>query len=94
MHRRYTWALLGGVITTVALHIWTLLRFPAPFVDEVWQMSRAWSFLQTGKTFGMLDAGVPEQYPGYWTFLPWLGNVLQATALRFSNTPSLLTLRV
>jgi 4-amino-4-deoxy-L-arabinose transferase-like glycosyltransferase len=94
MQRRHTWALGAGVAATAALHIWSLLRFPPPFVDEAWHMSRAWSFLQTGKTFGMLDSGVPDKNPGYWTFLPWFGNMLQATALRFSGAPSLLAVRV
>lgn len=41
----------------------------------------------------MLDAGVADRYPGYWTFLPWLGNALQAAALRLSDYPSLLPVR-
>lgn len=83
-----------GVVVTVLLHAWLLLRYPAPFVDEAWYTSRAWGYLQTGKAFGMLDAGVVDRYPGYWTFLPWLSTVIQATALRISGTASLLAVRI
>lgn len=31
------------------LHLWSLLRFPAPFFDETWLASRAWGHLQTGR---------------------------------------------
>ncbi|HYF66252.1 MAG TPA: glycosyltransferase family 39 protein [Herpetosiphonaceae bacterium] len=93
MQRSYKLLLLAGVIATLAIHAWSLMRFPAVFVDEVWLLSRAWRFNQTGQTFGMLDAGVADRYPGYWTFLPWLGNALQGAALRFSEYPNLLPVR-
>jgi 4-amino-4-deoxy-L-arabinose transferase-like glycosyltransferase len=47
-------------------------------VDEAWNASRAWAFLDTGRAFGTLDAGVFERYEGYWTLFPWLGTAIHA----------------
>jgi hypothetical protein len=81
-------------IAIVGLHAWSLMRFPAPFVDEAWLASRAWGFVQTGRAFGVLDAGVFDRFEGYWTFFPWLSVVIQSLALRFSPAPTLLAVRV
>src|SRR3954451_23764640 len=66
-------ALLAAVM---GLHLATLLRFPAPFVDEGWNASRAWGLLHTGQAFGTLDAGLFDKYPGYWTYFPWLATAV------------------
>ena len=84
-------ALLGLLIL---LHLFTLERYPAPFVDEGWYASRAWESLQTGKAFGPLDRGVFDRFPGHWTFFPWLPNFLQSLFLRFSDSPQLFPLRL
>ena len=94
MQRRYRLLLALGVLATMIVHGWSILRFPGPFMDETWLISRAWGFHQTGKTFGMLDAGVIDRYPGYWTFLPALSNSLQSLALWLAGGPSLLAARL
>ncbi len=48
-------ALLAAMMT---LHVWSLLRFPAPFVDEAWVASRAGAFAQTGRAFLLSGACV------------------------------------
>lgn len=86
-------ALLLGCLLAL-LHALTLLRYPAPHVDEAWLTSRAWGFLHTGRQYGPLDSGLTDQLPGYWTVNQWLITALQAAALRFSPAPSLLPLRL
>ncbi|MDD5466181.1 MAG: glycosyltransferase family 39 protein [Anaerolineales bacterium] len=76
------------------LHALTLLRYPAPHVDEAWLTSRAWGFLHTGRQYGPLDAGLTDQFPGYWTVNQWLITALQAAALSLSQAPALLPLRL
>lgn len=71
--------LLGAI---AAFNLWTLLKTPAPFVGEAWGASRAVGLLQTGHPFGVLDSGVFERYPGYWTTFPWLGTFIHAVAIR------------
>ena len=88
-----TW-LIVLFVAIAGLHTWSLMRFPTPFVDEAWLASRAWGFMQTGRAFGPLDAGVFDRFEGYWTFFPWLSTVIQSLALRFSPAPSLLAVRV
>ena len=85
------WLLICGII--LAIHLLTLLRYPRPFVDEAWLVSRAWAFKQTGHQFGVLDAGLGENYAGLWTLNQWLITVLQSTVLRFFPRPELLPLR-
>ncbi|MBN1810221.1 MAG: glycosyltransferase family 39 protein [Anaerolineae bacterium] len=80
-------------VAIAGLHVWSLMRFPTPFVDEAWLASRAWGFMQTGRAFGTLDVGVFDRFEGYWTFFPWLSTVIHALALRFSPAPSLLAVR-
>src|SRR5438874_400733 len=73
------WLPLAALLIVVTgVHLATLLRYPPPFVDEGWNASRAWGLLHTGRAFGTLDAGVFQQYPGYWTFFPWLGTAIHA----------------
>jgi 4-amino-4-deoxy-L-arabinose transferase-like glycosyltransferase len=89
-----TWS--GAVMLFVAVTgvgLWSLLRTPPPFVDEAWYASRAWSFIQTGRAFGTLDAGVFDKYEGYWTYFPLLGTWLQALAIRMLGL-SLLSVRL
>jgi 4-amino-4-deoxy-L-arabinose transferase-like glycosyltransferase len=87
-------ALLVLLAVTLATHLWSLMRFPPPFVDEAWLASRAWSFIQTGQAFGPLDHGVLDRFEGYWTFYPWLPVWIQSLAFRLSREPDLLLLRM
>jgi 4-amino-4-deoxy-L-arabinose transferase-like glycosyltransferase len=75
-------------------HLSTLMRFPAPFVDEAWNASRAWGYIQTGKPVGTLDLGVIENYEGYWTLFPWLPVWIHSLALRPCAVPHLWSLRL
>jgi 4-amino-4-deoxy-L-arabinose transferase-like glycosyltransferase len=84
--------LLAGVL--LALHLATLLRFPAPFVDEAWAANRAWAFLTTGVAFGVLDAGVFEQFPAHVSYFPVLPTFLQALPLSLVGAPLLWPLRI
>jgi 4-amino-4-deoxy-L-arabinose transferase-like glycosyltransferase len=59
-------------LVIIAFHLLTLFRTPGPHVDESWNASRAWGFLQSGKNFGPLDSGVFDKFDGYWTFFPSL----------------------
>lgn len=76
-----------------ALHVWSLMRYPPPFCDEAWLISRAWAFIQTGRAFGPLDAGIADRFEGYWVVNQWLITVVQSLVLRLSSTPSLLLAR-
>ena len=69
------------------------MRFPAPLVDEAWNVVRAWGFVETGRQFDPLDIGVFDRFDGYWTFLPWLATALQAISLKITNQPLLQPLR-
>src|SRR5205823_14310562 len=81
--RRATWLALAIFFAVVTgLGLFSLLRTPAPFVDEAWYASRAWSLIHTGRAFGTLDAGVFDKYDGYWTYFPFLGTWFQALAIR------------
>lgn len=92
---RNQWRVGGGVLAVIlALHGWSLLRFPAPFVDEAWLASRAWAFIQTGLAFGPLDSGLADRFPGYWTVNQWLMTFLDSLSLRFFNAPNLLAVRL
>ena len=82
------------ILALLGLHLWSLLRFPAPFVDEAWLASRAWGFVQEGRCFGALDRGIFDYLDGYWTFLPCLSVMLHAAVLRLAGAPSLLAVRL
>lgn len=86
------WLILAGLLLLV--HAWSLLRYPAPFVDEAWLIARAWGFIQSGHPFGPLDMGLAEIFPGYWVVNQWLITALQSLVLRFFPTPQLLPLRI
>ncbi len=88
-HRGFWLAL--GIVTVV--HLISLMRTPAPFVDEAWYASRAQGFLNTGYGVGALDLGVVEQYPGYEGVYWILGPMLQALVVQVSGI-SLFGLRV
>ena len=89
---RRLWLLVWVLI--LLLHLLTLMRYPAPFVDEAWLVSRAWAFIQTGHQYGPLDSGLGEQFPGIWTLNQWLITVLQSFVLRFFAQPQLLPVRI
>jgi 4-amino-4-deoxy-L-arabinose transferase-like glycosyltransferase len=73
--------LAGLLVAAMALGLFSLMRTPPPFVDEAWYASRAWAFIHTGRAFGTLDAGVFDNYDGYWTYFPWLGTLLHTLAI-------------
>jgi len=88
------YVLLGfGVALLLTFHAWSLMRFPAPFVDEAWYASRSWGLITTHKAFGVLDAGVFDRFPGYWTYFQWLPVWLQSLVVRLAGGPSLPGLR-
>ena len=78
--RSWLWiaALLCGL---TGLHLWSLLRFPQPFVDEGWYASRAWGLLHSGWAYGSVDEGGFENFPHYERFFFWLGSALTAPAI-------------
>ncbi len=80
--RRYPLAVTVTFVAVAVFHLLTLLRVPAPFVDDAWYASRAWSLIQQGQAFGTLDAGVLDRYPGYWTYFPLLGPIVQSLGIR------------
>lgn len=90
-YRRQVWALI--LLAVVSLHAGTLMRYPAPFVDEVWVTARALAFQHTGHALGPLDTGA-ENYPHAWVANQWLFTFLQSLFLRFSPVPSLLPVRI
>ena len=60
------------------LHFFSLMRTPAPAIDEAWNANRAVAFLHTGRAFGSLDQGVFQKFDGYWTYFPWLAAFIHA----------------
>src|SRR3954463_4336263 len=81
--RTSSWLTLAPLLVVMAaVGLWSLLRTPAPFIDEVWFANRAWAFLQTGRNFGTLDQGVWDHFDGYWTYFPWLPSVFVAFAFQ------------
>ncbi len=82
------------VLLIAAFHLWGLMRYPAPFVDEAWLGARAWNFLTTGQAFGVFDLGWVDQFEGYWTFLPWLPTVFFSWGMRWFAQPSLIGIRL
>ena len=89
---RLAWPVL--LLAILAFHVWSLMRYPSPFVDEAWVGARAWNFLATGQAFGDLDHGVFDQFEGYWTFFPFLPTVFFAGGMRWFAQPSLLGIRM
>lgn len=81
-------AALGG-LALLGLHIWSLRRYPAPYVDEAWLIARTWRFLQTGEAFGTLDIGVLDRAPNEWRTLGYLGTWLQSLGLLGADQPGL-----
>ncbi len=91
VQRRVLTAAVLGVV--LALHVWSLTRFPGPFVDEAWFGNRAWSLVQHGNPLGTLDHGVVDRFDGSSHFFQTLPMLVQAAALRLAGSPSLLALR-
>lgn len=74
---------LAAVLAAVtAISLFSLLRTPPPFLDEVWFANRAWALVETGRAFGTMDSGVFDRYDGYWTYFPWLPTWFQALAIQ------------
>ncbi|MBF6612639.1 MAG: glycosyltransferase family 39 protein [Chloroflexi bacterium] len=89
-----TWGAISTLLTAIALfNLVFLMRFPAPFVDEGWNASRAWALIRTGRAFGTLDAGVFQNYDGYWTYFPWLAAWIHSLFMRLFGA-ELFSLRV
>jgi 4-amino-4-deoxy-L-arabinose transferase-like glycosyltransferase len=84
--------LIGAGI--LGVHIYSLLRYPPPFVDEAWNANRSWALLTEGVAFGGLDAGVFQRFTGYWTYFPVIPTFLQAIPLWLAGEPILWPLRV
>jgi 4-amino-4-deoxy-L-arabinose transferase-like glycosyltransferase len=87
------WPLVILLLIVTTFHFFTLSRAPAPHVDEAWNASRAWGFIQTGRNFGPLDAGVFDRYDGYWTFFPTLVTWIYSLGIRMLG-PTLLSVRI
>ncbi len=92
LRRWWGWLLAYGLVAVV--HIWSPLRYPAPFCDEGWLTARAWAFIQTGRQFGVLDGGIVEKFDGYWTLNQWLVTALHSLVLRLVGSPDFIALRV
>src|SRR5688572_549233 len=84
-------ALVFGAVLLFSLL--TLLRMPAPYVDEGWNANRSWALLHTGRPFGSMDSGVFERYPGYWTYFPLLASAIHAAGIAVLG-PTLLAMRM
>jgi len=82
------------VAAILVINVPTLMSYPAPFVDEVWRVSRAWAFIKTGHQFGPLDIGIIDRFEGHWTLFPWLSTFVQSLGLRLVKEPELLPLRI
>ncbi len=86
--------LTGLAIVIIALHSWSLMRYPSPFVDEAWNASRTWAYIQTGHAFSSLDYDLSQNYTGYWTYFPLIPTLLETLFLRWVPQPSLLAVRL
>lgn len=83
------WITLSMFVGIAAFHLWSLMRGPAPFVDEAWIASRAWTLIQTGEVFGPLDRGVLDRFEGHRIVPPWAPTLVQSLGLRLAGEPSL-----
>lgn len=92
--RTALWSPILLFAAVAVFHLWALMRYPPPFVDEVWAIDRAWAFIRTGRVFGQLDVGVWDRFDGYWTFFPWIPTAVQSLSIRLFAAPSLLGVRL
>lgn len=88
---RRIWFVLIGIV--LIIHALTLLRYPPPYVDDAVMGNRAWEFLKSGTSFGVLDRGVFDRFEGYSNFWPVIPAAIQSVGFLFSNSPSILALR-
>lgn len=89
-----SWLALPALLAVAAaVGLFSLLRTPAPDVDEAWNANRAWALLQSGQAFGTMDAGVFDKFDGYGRYFPWLGTFFHAVAISVGG-PSLLSVRL
>lgn len=72
-------ALVFGAVLLISFL--TLMRMPAPYVDEGWNANRSWALLHAGRAFGSMDSGIFERYPGYWTYFPLLATAIHAAGI-------------
>jgi 4-amino-4-deoxy-L-arabinose transferase-like glycosyltransferase len=75
-------ALISLFAAVMTLNLLSLMRYPAPFVDEGWLASRAWGWINSGRAISSLDAGVWDKYDGYWTYFFMLGTWFQALGIQ------------
>jgi 4-amino-4-deoxy-L-arabinose transferase-like glycosyltransferase len=71
--------LLAGL---VCLHLWALMRTPAPFEDEAWYADRGRAMILTGHGFGTLDSTPFTQYPGAANYFGFIGPLIQSLPMR------------
>jgi 4-amino-4-deoxy-L-arabinose transferase-like glycosyltransferase len=81
------------LVGVAALNLWSLMRTPAPYVDEAWYGNRAYALVQTGYGFGALDSGIPDRLDGYWTVLAWIQPLIESIPIRLLGL-SLFALRL
>ncbi len=82
-----------SIVLTLFLHLWSLTRYPNVSDDEVWLVSRAWAYIQTGHQIGPLDDAGLGSSTGSWIMNQWLITFLQAGVLRLFSAPNLIALR-
>lgn len=83
-------ALICAALAIIGVHLWSLMRYPAVYVDEGWLLNEMAGFVKTGYPLGSLDywQGL-EQFPGAWVINRYLYLALYSTVMRFGNEPSL-----
>jgi len=90
---RSRWLIVFLTVLFLGFHGWSLLRFPLPFVDEAWNASRAWGFLQTGRIYGSLDSDFMQSYKGYGSYFPIFPILAYAISFWLRGAPTLCAAR-
>jgi hypothetical protein len=86
--------LLLALLALLCVHAWSLMRYPLPYVDEAWLLSRAWSWRHTGIPLGQLDVGVLDLVANGWRAHGLSGTILQSLSLSVGNPVDLRDARV
>jgi len=73
---------IAAIVAVVALHLFTLLRVPLPFVDEAHLASPALALVQTGRDLGSMSVSAATQDDGRWLHGSLLGLSAQGLAIR------------
>lgn len=82
------------LVIILIVHSFTLMRFPAPFIDEAWMASRALQFIQSGSSFGPVDHGVLDHYQAAENFYPLISSAVQSIGLLIIGAPTLFAIRL